>query len=82
MKTINRRSFFGKAAVMIGVLSAAPMTALLAGPQKVSVQEVMPLIEINGADLQLHLESFMYEVLAEIQVRASEEGAEFLLGVK
>lgn len=66
---------------MIGVLIVAPMEALSAGPQKVSIQEAMPLIEIDGAGLQPHLESFMYEVLEAMQKKASEEGAKFLLGL-
>ena len=39
------------------------------------------LIEIDGAGLQPHLEAFMWAVLEAIQVRASQEGAEFLLGI-
>lgn len=39
------------------------------------------LIQIDGAGLQPHLEAFMWEILEAIQVRASEEGAEFLLGI-
>ena len=38
------------------------------------------VIQIDGAGLQPHLEAFMYEVLEAIQVRATEEGASFLLG--
>ena len=39
------------------------------------------LITINGEGLQPHLEAFMWEILEAIQIRASEEGAEYLLGV-
>lgn len=39
------------------------------------------LIQIDGAGLQPHLESFMFEILRAIQVRAHAEGQEFLLGV-
>lgn len=38
-------------------------------------------ITIDGAGLQPHLESFMFEILKAIQIKASDEGAEFLLGI-
>lgn len=38
------------------------------------------LIKITGDGLQPHLEAFMWEILERIQVRATEEGASFLLG--
>jgi len=39
------------------------------------------LITIDGAGLQPHLEGFMWEILEAIQIRATSEGAEFLLGI-
>lgn len=38
------------------------------------------LITVNGDGLQPHLEAFMFEILQAIQVRASAEGFELLLG--
>jgi hypothetical protein len=39
------------------------------------------LIQIDGAALQPHLEAFMFEILAAIQVRLNEEGLELLTGL-
>jgi hypothetical protein len=39
------------------------------------------LIQIDGTGLQPHLEAFMFEVLSAIQVRATAEGQEFLVGL-
>jgi hypothetical protein len=39
------------------------------------------LIQIDGAGLQPHLEAFMFEILAAIQVRLNEEGLELLTGI-
>ncbi len=39
------------------------------------------LVTINGEGLQPHLEAFMWEILEAIQIRASETGVEYLLGV-
>ena len=39
------------------------------------------LIKIEAPGLQPQLEAFMWEILEAIQIRASEEGAEFLLGI-
>ena len=38
-------------------------------------------IQIDGAGLQPHLEAFMFEILGAIQVRANQEGANFLVGL-
>ena len=38
------------------------------------------LITVNGDGLQPHLEAFMWEVLSAIQVRASNEGYDLILG--
>lgn len=38
-------------------------------------------IQIDGAGLQPHLEAFMFEILRAIQVRANQEGENFLLGL-
>jgi hypothetical protein len=39
------------------------------------------MIQIDGAGLQPHLEAFMFEILAAIQIRANAEGAAFLTGI-
>jgi len=39
------------------------------------------MIEIDGKGLQPHLEAFMFEILAAIQVKANAEGMKFLVGV-
>lgn len=39
------------------------------------------MITINGAGLQPHLEAFMFEILAAIQVKANAEGQKFLVGL-
>jgi hypothetical protein len=39
------------------------------------------MITVNGDGLQPHLEAFMFEILKAIQVRASADMQEFLLGV-
>jgi methyl-accepting chemotaxis protein len=39
------------------------------------------LIQIDGAGLQPHLESFMFEILRAIQVRVAGEGGDLLLGL-
>ncbi len=38
------------------------------------------IIQIQGSNLQPHLEAILWEILTAIQVRANEEAAEFLLG--
>ncbi|MEN6375578.1 MAG: phage tail tape measure protein [Smithella sp.] len=38
------------------------------------------MIQIDGAGLQPHLEAFMFEILAAIQIRANAEGAQLLVG--
>ena len=38
------------------------------------------MIQIDGQGLQPHLEAFMWEVLAAIQIRVNEEGMDMLLG--
>lgn len=40
-----------------------------------------PLIKIDGAGLQPHLEAFMWEILKAIQVRVNQQGLKMLLGV-
>ncbi len=39
------------------------------------------LIQITGEGLELELEAFMWKILEKIQIRATAEGAEFLLGL-
>ncbi|SEM55624.1 hypothetical protein SAMN04489760_1221, partial [Syntrophus gentianae] len=40
------------------------------------------VIQVEAAGLQPHLEMILWEILSAIQLRANEEAAEFLLGVK
>jgi hypothetical protein len=40
-----------------------------------------PIIKIDGAGLQPHLEAFMFEILRTIQVRVNQDGLAMLLGV-
>jgi TP901 family phage tail tape measure protein len=40
------------------------------------------LIQIDGAGLQAHLEAFMFEILAAIQVKLNDEGLELLTGLQ
>ena len=46
-----------------------------------SIERGESMITIDGAGLQPELEAFMWKILESIQVRANEEGAEFLLGI-
>lgn len=39
------------------------------------------MIQIDGQGLQPHLEAFMFEILAAIQIRANAEGAQYLVGI-
>ncbi len=39
-----------------------------------------PLIQVDGAGLQPHLEAFMWEILRTIQTRVNEDGLEMLMG--
>jgi hypothetical protein len=39
-----------------------------------------PIIQVEAAGLQPHLEMILWEILSAIQIRANEEAAEFLLG--
>jgi hypothetical protein len=39
------------------------------------------MIQIDGKGLQPHLEAFMFEILKQIQIRATAEGMKFLVGV-
>jgi hypothetical protein len=59
-------------------LVAAEIANLKARTDALSKGDAM--ITINGAGLQPHLESFMFEILSAIQVRASAEGQKFLVG--
>ena len=38
------------------------------------------LIKVEGANVSPHIEAFMFEILGAIQLRASQEGLEFLIG--
>lgn len=40
-----------------------------------------PVIQVDGAGLQPHLEAFMFEILRTVQVRVNADGLDFLLGV-
>lgn len=46
-----------------------------------AMQRGDPLIMVDGAGLQPHLEAFMWEILSAIQVRVNEEQLDFLLGI-
>jgi hypothetical protein len=46
-----------------------------------ALQRDEALIQIDGGNLQPHLEAFMWEILSAIQVRVNEEGLELLLGL-
>lgn len=46
-----------------------------------SLRAGQAMITINGAGLQPHLEAFMFEILAAIQVKANAEGQKFLVGI-
>jgi hypothetical protein len=39
------------------------------------------MIQIDGKGLQPHLEAFMFEILKQIQVKATAEGMKFLVGI-
>jgi hypothetical protein len=39
------------------------------------------LVTIDGAGLQPHLEAFMWEILAAIQIQVNKEGLELLVGI-
>jgi len=39
------------------------------------------IIKIDGTGLAPHLEALMFEILSAIQIRANQEGAEFLVGI-
>jgi len=47
----------------------------------VAMQRGDAMIQIDGAGLQPHLEAFMFEILAAIQVKANAEGQKFLVGI-
>ena len=46
-----------------------------------AIKDGEALIKIEGDGLEPELEAFMFKILKKIQLRASQEGAEFLLGV-
>jgi hypothetical protein len=46
-----------------------------------AMQKEGAMVTIDGAGLQPHLEAFMWEVLAAIQVRVNQEGLEMLVGI-
>jgi len=45
-----------------------------------SMQKGEALIQIDGSGLAPHLEAFMFEILSAIQIRATAEGQNFLVG--
>ncbi|HEA67557.1 MAG TPA: hypothetical protein ENI07_12150 [Desulfobacterales bacterium] len=77
MKTINRRSFLGKTAGLFGLFFLLP-SEVMAESHKQFGQEVTVKIDASGIDREL--ERLMYKTLGKIQVRASEEGTELLMG--
>jgi hypothetical protein len=62
-----------------GELIKAQINALQARTERLSSGN--PLIEIDGAGLQPHLEAFMWEILRTIQTRVNEDGLQLLLGM-
>jgi len=48
---------------------------------KSQLKKDVSLIKIDAPRLHSHLEASMWEILEALQVRAYEEGAEFLLGI-
>ena len=46
-----------------------------------SLQRGDALIKIEADGLEPELEAFMWKIVERVQVRASDEGAEFLLGI-
>lgn len=49
--------------------------------QTQNLQRGDPLVKIDGAGLQPHLEAFMWEILRTIQVRVNSDGGKLLLGL-
>jgi TP901 family phage tail tape measure protein len=49
--------------------------------RKQAIERGDALIKVNGDGLAPHLEMIMYELLEQIQIRASEEGVNLLLGL-
>ena len=60
-------------------MSAAQVAYLRAQTQK--LQGDSPVLKVDGAGLQPHLEAFMWEILKAIQVRVNNDGLKMLLGV-
>lgn len=60
-------------------MSAAQIAHLRAQTQK--LQGDSPVLKVDGAGLQPHLEAFMWEILKAIQVRVNSDGLKMLLGV-
>lgn len=60
-------------------VTAAEIDAIRARTE--AMQRGDAMIKIDGAGLQPHLEAFMFEVLAAIQIRANAEGQKFLVGI-
>ena len=60
-------------------LSRAQVDYLRAQTQK--LQGDSPVLKVDGAGLQPHLEAFMWEILKAIQVRVNNDGLKMLLGV-
>ncbi len=70
MKTINRRSFFGKLGGAFG-LGLVSIHAAKAEIFKQSEREVV--VKIDAGNLKQEIDKCMYKILEEIQIRASEE---------
>jgi len=49
--------------------------------ERFNIEKQIELETVDGANLQVELEQFMYRLFDLIQIRATEEGAEFLLGL-
>jgi TP901 family phage tail tape measure protein len=46
-----------------------------------AIEQGEALIQVTGEGLEIELEAFMWKILEKIQIRATAEGAEFLLGI-
>ncbi len=72
IKSINRRSFFTKAVGLVGLL--------LVLPDKVEPVIEETMIKTDADGLEEKLEAHMWKILKHVQIRASQEPTEFLLG--
>ena len=77
MRAESRRR--DEALVLQQALTAAEIANLNARTDSMNRGDAM--IQIDGSGLQPHLEAFMFEILAAIQVKANSEGMKMLVGI-